>query len=199
MTIKAVIFDLDGTITEPYFDFDAIREEMGIARNDGPVWEKMEKMSLDKRKRTEKILHFHEQRAVVESTLNDGARETLAQLRKSGIYIGILTRNRKENALAVAEKHGLKFDAVIGREEGPVKPDAFGVLKLCKTFGVQPTETLVVGDYLFDLQCANSAQAVSVLLKNQKKADEFVMYADFAIEKVSDVLEIIKESGEKAD
>jgi len=28
MPIKAVIFDLDGTITEPYFDFDAIREEI---------------------------------------------------------------------------------------------------------------------------------------------------------------------------
>ena len=28
MAIKAVIFDLDGTITQPHLDFDAIREEM---------------------------------------------------------------------------------------------------------------------------------------------------------------------------
>jgi len=43
MPIKAVIFDLDGTITRPYFDFDAIREEMGLDRNSGPVLEAMEK------------------------------------------------------------------------------------------------------------------------------------------------------------
>ena len=45
MSIKAVIFDLDGTITEPYFDFDAIRDEMGLDRNSGPVLETMQRMS----------------------------------------------------------------------------------------------------------------------------------------------------------
>ena len=44
MPIRAVIFDLDGTITEPYLDFDAIREEIGLGKNGGPVLEAMEKM-----------------------------------------------------------------------------------------------------------------------------------------------------------
>jgi len=30
MQIKAVIFDLDGTITQPFFNFDDIREEIGL-------------------------------------------------------------------------------------------------------------------------------------------------------------------------
>lgn len=199
MTIKAVIFDLDGTITEPYFDFDAIREEMGLDRNVGPIWEEMEKMNPQRRKRMEQILHFHEQRAVEESTLNDGTRETLSRLGQAGIHIGILTRNRKENALAVAKMHDLQFDAIIGREDGPVKPDAFGVLELCSKFGVKAVETIVVGDFLFDLQCANAAGAISVLLKNNKMADEFAEHADFTIEKISGVLEIIKEKKESVN
>lgn len=51
MTIKTVIFDLDGTITVPFFDFDAIREEMGLSKDTGPILEAMEKMSPDQRRR----------------------------------------------------------------------------------------------------------------------------------------------------
>ena len=192
MSIKAVIFDLDGTITQPYFDFDAIREEMGLEADSGPILEAMKKMTLQQRQRVEEILHFHERRAVTESKLNAGAKQTLSALRAAGIHIGILTRNRRSNAVAVIQKHNLKFDAVVGREQGPVKPDAFGVLEICRQFGVKPAETILVGDYLFDLLCAKAAGAVAVLLANSKQADEFAEHADFTIDKIEQVLEIIE-------
>jgi len=193
MSIKAVIFDLDGTITQPYFDFDAIRREMGLAKDSGPVLESMQKMTPKQRRRAEKILHFHEQQAVTESKLNPGAKQTLDTLRKTGISIGILTRNRRSNALAIARKHNLKFDAIVDREDGPVKPDAFGVLRICQQFDVKPEETLVVGDYLFDLLCARAAGAIAVLLANHQKADEFAKHADFRIERIDQVMQIIKD------
>jgi HAD superfamily hydrolase (TIGR01509 family) len=193
MSVKAVIFDLDGTITQPYFDFDVIREEMGLDKNSGPVLESMQKMTPQRRRRAEEILHCHESRAVAESTLNNGAKDTLAALRKAGIHIGILTRNKRSNAQAIAEKHGLKFDAVVDREDGPAKPDAFGVLRLCRHFGVKPQETLLVGDYLFDLLCAKAAGAFSVLLVNHEKAGEFTEHADFTVENIGQILQIIGE------
>ena len=192
MPIKAVIFDLDGTITQPFFDFDAIREEMGLDKDSGPVLEQMEKMTPQQRQRVEEVMHFHERRAVTESVLNPGAEKTLQALCKAGIYIGILTRNKRSNALAVAKKHKLKFDAVVGREEGPAKPDAFGVLHICRQFGVRPEETLLVGDYLFDLLCAKAAGAVAVLLANHNRSEEFAEHADFTIEKIDQILQIIK-------
>ncbi len=192
MSVKAVIFDMDGSITEPFFDFDAIREEMGLDKDAGPILEAMEKMTLDQRRDAEQILDCHEQKAVRESKLNVGVRKVLVALRKAGIRIGILTRNKRSNVLAVAKKHGLKFDAVVDRDDGPVKPDGFGVLRLCEQFGVKPQEALVVGDYLFDLVCARAAGAVAVLLANHHRADEFAKHADFTIEKVDQVLEIIK-------
>lgn len=197
MSIKAVIFDLDGTITRPFFDFDAIREEMGLERNAGPVLEAMQKMSPQQRKRAERILQNHERRAVIESKLNSGARETLQAIRECGIRIGILTRNRRCNALAIAKKHGLKFDAVVDRDDGPVKPDAFGVLRLCEQFGVKPQETIVVGDYLFDVLSAKAAGAVAVLLTNHSRAAEFAQYADFCIENINQIIQIIEDKKDK--
>lgn len=194
MPIKAVIFDLDGTITQPYLDFDAIREDMGLPKDAGPILELMEKMAPPQRQRIEEILHKHEQKAVTESTLNPGAKETLESLREAGILIGILTRNIRANALAIARKHSLHFDAVIGREDGPAKPDSFGVIEICRRFGVEPGETMLVGDYLFDLLCAKGAGAVAVLLANHSQADEFVEHADFCIEKISEILQIINDN-----
>jgi len=191
MPIRAVIFDLDGTITQPYLDFDMIRQEIGLTRDGTPILEAMEKMTPQQRRRAEAVLHFHEERAVAESQLNPGAQETLAALRKRGIQVGVLTRNRKCNALAIAAKYGLHFDAIVGREDGPVKPDTFGVLHLCRSFAVAPADTLLVGDYLFDLLCARAAGAIPVLIANHEQAKEFAAHADFTVEKLDEVLQIV--------
>jgi HAD superfamily hydrolase (TIGR01549 family) len=192
MIIRAVIFDLDGTITRPFLDFDLIRDQMGLDKNDGPVLEAMEKMMPSQRLKAQQILDYHEKQAIEQSQLNDLAKETLSRLHAAGINIGILTRNTKENVSAISRKHGLHFDAAVGREDGPVKPDAFGVNYLCKHFGVKPQETLLVGDYLFDLLCAKAAGAIAVLLTNHEKAGEFTKNADYCIENISQVLDIIE-------
>jgi len=196
MSIKAVIFDLDGTITRPFFDFDAIRKQMGLDKDAGPVLEAMQKMSPQQKQQAEKILHYYEQQAVAESTLNNGTQKTFDALRQAGIPVGILTRNRKKNALAVAEKHGLKFDAIVDRDDGPVKPDAFGVKRICKQFDVKAEETMVVGDYLFDMLCAKAAGALAVLLVNTSRAAKFAENADFTIEKIEQIVQIIEKKND---
>jgi len=196
MKIKAVIFDLDGTITEPYLNFDTIRAEISLSPDAGPLLEAMEKMSPAERKKAEEILYKHEQAAIEHSTLNAGADETLKQLRQMGINIGVMTRNTRSNASAVAKKHNIKFDAVVDRNDGPVKPDPFGVKMLCKHFKVQPQETLVVGDYLFDLQSAKTAGAAAVLIKTGKNAEQFAALADYTIDSLPEIIDIIN-SNEK--
>ena len=53
-----VIFDLDGTLTVPALDFDAIRAEIGLPP--GPILESLERLSQAERRRAEEILHRHE-------------------------------------------------------------------------------------------------------------------------------------------
>jgi len=190
--VKAVIFDLDGTITEPFLNFDQIRAEIGLSADAGPLLEAIEQMSPAQRQKAEEILYKHEQLAIEHSCLSAGAADTLEKLRSMGIHIGILTRNRRSNAYAVAEKHNLRFDAIIDRDDGPVKPDPFGVKRLCEHFGTSPAETIVVGDYLFDLQSAKAAGAIAVLINTGSNA-EFASYADYTIDNLAQLLDIIDE------
>ena len=190
--IKAAIFDLDGTLTQPYLNFDVIRREIGLSVEDGPILEAMARMSQADRQRAYDVLEKHEETAVDESKLNPGAKKVLETLRCRGIAVGVLTRNKRENALRIAERHGLVFDAVLGRDDGPIKPDASGILSLCKTFSVDPTQTLMIGDYVHDLECARAAGAVSVLLMTHINADQFRSYADFAVENIEQILQIVE-------
>jgi HAD superfamily hydrolase (TIGR01549 family) len=193
MKIEAVIFDLDGTLTEPFMDFDLIRQQMGIRQTDGGVLEALSAMPAAQRDEAEAILLAHEQAAAEQSALNDGAARLLDTLRSRGIPIGILTRNTRQNAAYVAHKHALHFDAMVCREDGPAKPDGFGVRRLCEQFGAHPAQTLVVGDFKHDLESARNAGAVAVLLKNHLKADTFEHLADHVILHLDEVLSIIEQ------
>ena len=190
MKIAAVIFDLDGTLTQPYLDFDKIRSEIGDI--DGPILEAMEQMSLSQRQKALEILHKYEQEAAENSSLNPGAYEIHAWLRNRNIPIGLVTRNQRSSVEYVCKAHNLDFDSVVTREDGPAKPDAFPVLRACESMGVSPKETLVVGDYLFDLISARRAGAHPVLISTNKNHTDFSHEADYVISSLNELPDVIK-------
>lgn len=190
MKVNAVIFDLDGTLTEPILDFDRIRSEMGLLPEEDILAE-IEKMEPARQKRALAILAHHEQYAAKHSQLNDGASELLAELRERNLPIGLLTRNTRENTLSVARRHNLDFDAIVARQDGPAKPNAYGVLELCRQFNARPAETLVVGDFLHDLLCARNAGAVAVLMKTHPQAENYKIHADYTISHMNQLPNLI--------
>ena len=191
MNIKAVIFDLDGTITEPLIDFDQIRRELGFQPDSQPLLELMADMTPQQQKNAEQIILKHELLAAKNSTLNLGVKETLSKLRNTGRKIAILTRNKYDHVRIVAEKHNLRFDCIFDRQSGPVKPDACGVFKICETFNLTPKETICVGDYLHDIQCAKTAGSTAVLLVHKNTPQSFIDLADFSIKNITQTLDII--------
>jgi HAD superfamily hydrolase (TIGR01509 family) len=187
--IQAVIFDLDGTITEPYLDFDRIRAEMGGLA--GPIWEAMQNMTPDRRRHAEEILHRHETVAAENSRLNPGAADVIDRLREQRRGVAVVTRNRHESVRRICQLHRLQFDSVITREDGPVKPDPFPVLLACRNMNADPAQSLVVGDYLFDLQSARNAGARGVLITTAHNYRDYSHYADYVIDHLPQIHDII--------
>jgi HAD superfamily hydrolase (TIGR01509 family) len=159
---RAVIFDLDGTLTEPLLDFDAMRAEIGLPP--GPILEQLEHADAATRARADEILRRHEREAIARATLADGCAEVLAHLGALGIPMAILTRNVREVVDTFSRMFGFSFAAVYTREDGPPKPSPAGVLALCEKMGAVPAETLVVGDYKFDILAGRDAGCATVLV-----------------------------------
>ena len=191
---EAFIFDLDGTLTIPQLDFDVIRKEMGIAG--GPILEELELLDNEAAARARKVLEKHEKQAATTAVLQQGAREVLSELRRRGLPTAILTRNSRQSLDTVLQLHRLEIDTSLSREEAPVKPSPEAVLILCDKMNAAPVKTYVIGDYIFDIESARNAGAVSVLLLNSKNS-MFSEQADLKIANLMEILDFPNRSREK--
>jgi len=170
---RAVIFDLDGTLTEPLLDFDAIRREIGLAPG-LPILEQLDQMDPGDptpRARAEAILRRHKRDAIRRATLSDGCVELLARLAALDVPTAILTRNMREVVEMFAARFGLGFAAIFTREDGPPKPSPVGALHLCRRLGVAPTDALAVGDYKFDILAGRAAGCRTALVTSSPPSD----------------------------
>src|SRR5689334_15808270 len=138
---RAVIFDLDGTLTEPALDFDAIRDEIGLPEG-VPILEHLDGLTVADRARAETVMVRHERAAIARATLSDGCADLLGHLRAQEIPISILTRNVREVVETCARMFTFEFHAIYTREDGPPKPSPAGALLLCRAMGVEPAHTL---------------------------------------------------------
>jgi len=186
---SAVIFDLDGTLTKPYLDFDAIRREIGIAS--GTILEAVAAMPPTERPRAEAILQRHEWDAAHNATLHDGAAETVAACRAGGHSVAVLTRNARAVVDFVLRRFGLVFDAIRTREDGAIKPSAEPVLSICEQLKADPSQSWMVGDYLFDILSGQAAGARTVLMIGDGERPEYADKADFVIRRLPELLPIV--------
>jgi HAD superfamily hydrolase (TIGR01509 family) len=190
MTIHGVIFDMDGTITEPYLNFRNIERESGLTGVD--LVDYMLTAPPDERERIRKLLERFENEGAENATLNEGVTEVLDALRKRGIRTALLTRNRRQSIETVIKKFNLVFDATWSREDGPHKPAPDPIFAIAKQWNVTPQEILIVGDYKWDIQCGKNAGSKTVLLTNGEELPDWGRDADFHIQKLPELLNIIE-------
>jgi HAD superfamily hydrolase (TIGR01509 family) len=93
-----------------------------------------------------------------------GARELLAFLSEAGVPWAIATSGRRENAGPALAMLGLPTSTpVVTRDEvGRAKPDPDLFLAAARRLGVDVTESVVVGDSVWDLLAAHRARALGV-------------------------------------
>jgi HAD superfamily hydrolase (TIGR01549 family) len=187
--LAGVIFDLDGTLVDSNLDFAAIRRDMGLGPE--PILEAMERLSPERRLECERILLRHERAGAARATPIHGAIEWLNHLDECGIPRAVFTRNSRAVVEVALERCALDFEHVFAREDAPPKPDPEAILRLCRSWGVQPRNVLVVGDYVYDLLAGRAAGAASALVTHGRTWD-FAHLADYVWESLSEGLEAVK-------
>jgi HAD superfamily hydrolase (TIGR01549 family) len=168
----AILFDMDGTLTQPLLDFARIKEEMAIGP--GPILESLTLLQEPHRTEAETILLRHEQIAAENSTLNPGCEELLAWLAANQIPTALITRNSRASATTVLRRHNLKIDHIITREDGPFKPNPAPLYLACQRLGLNSNshpanESIwMVGDSSHDVQAAHAANIPSIWISHNQ-------------------------------
>ena len=215
--IKAVIFDLDGTVTDTlstiaYFGnfalfthgFKEIPEEhyKFFAGNGKKVL--IERMlgfwgdyTEEEFKKVEKTYDdAYEGDPIGKTTVFDGILPLLSDLHDRGIKTAINSNKPHNVALMVLDSlfpQG-SIDNIYGQIDGiPNKPDPLLALRLAKEFGVEPSECLFVGDTSVDMQTAKNAgmTAVGVLWGFREEPELKGSGADYIITNPAEILDII--------
>jgi HAD superfamily hydrolase (TIGR01509 family) len=189
-----LLFDMDGTLTEPLLDFASIRAEMRLAAG-APLLEAMAGMSADERRAAEAILHRHEDRAATDSTLNPGCDELIAWVRERKLATALITRNSRASAARVLERHGLAFDVLITRDDGKFKPDPDPLLLACGRLGVGPGEAWMIGDGSHDIFAGRAAGVQTVWISHGRQRD-FDAEPWQAVRDLHDLLRLLRSAAE---
>ncbi|WEU39896.1 MAG: HAD family hydrolase [Candidatus Odinarchaeum yellowstonii] len=218
--IKAVVFDLDGTLVDFKIDYVNARNRVknylisvGVPveyLEDQPIFISLEKavnylQSVNRgeneiknlKESVNRIVFEYEFKAGEETYLKPKARETLNAIKKFNLKIGLFTINNRVVTERVLDKTGIRefFDAIITRDDTcEIKPREGHFLKVLNDLNVKPDESVVIGDTAYDFQAAKKLGALTIGVEGLYDANYFkkVCCVDYTVKELSEIVEIIK-------
>jgi len=189
--VKAIIWDLDGTII--HFKIDYIRArrsaikilkkhgipkinltiKKSIFENVGTAKDIFKSMGFNNEKidnilkKIDREVDNIEREAAKIATMINGIDQVLAFAKRKSLKQAIYTLNTSQNARISLEKVNLLkyFDIIVGRDnvDNP-KPHPDHLIFICDKINVDPSEILVIGDTSRDIEGALNAGARSVAI-----------------------------------
>jgi HAD superfamily hydrolase (TIGR01549 family) len=190
MSIRGVIFDMDGTLTEPYLEFARVKAEAGIG--DVDMLDYLRSATGTEYERVHAILMRFEEDGAAKATLNPGARTVLDYLKTHRLPTALLTRNSRKSVDTICRLLKLEFDITVSREEGPHKPAPEPIWQIMKRWGLGRAEVLMVGDYKWDVLCANNAGVPCAVLLPGGEEYEWAATAQYRMRQLTELIDIIE-------
>ncbi|HEX7047194.1 MAG TPA: phosphoglycolate phosphatase [Gammaproteobacteria bacterium] len=179
MTLRAVLFDLDGTLVDTAPDMGAAVNALRVERGLEPLeaerirpWVShgspgllkiafgVEKDAADYNELRDRFLALYEARLSRETKLFDGMQQVLDTLYVKGIPWGIVTNKPAWLTDALLADLAIVPPpqcAVSGDTTAHHKPHPASILHACETLNVMPEHALYVGDAERDIQAAHAA------------------------------------------
>lgn len=216
MPLKAVIFDLDGTITSFNLDYKIIRGEvrgylinMGIPASvlnvNENIFEMLKKTELfmknsDKsesaieqiQKEVFKITEKYEQEAATNTHLLPGVIDTLKALKTAGIKMALCTLNSQKTTDYILRRFKLAeyFYKTFPRDSvNSVKPHPEHLETALNALGTDATETMAIGDSASDIKSAKEVNMLAIGLTTGVSTQEQLVRegANYVITSITDL------------
>ena len=209
--IKAVIFDLDGTLIDTndliidtfYYVINELLGRSPTEEELNHVYGKTldEQMEFFSMERSQELVDayksYYRTHMDARTHLFEGVKDLLDDLARMNIKVATVTNKGSRGVLHAFDKFdlGKYFDATISADDvSNGKPDPEGIFAVLDRLGVEAGEALFVGYSLNDISAAKKAGVVSVLvgwtLFHEDHYTEFG--ADFIINKPMDLLKLLK-------
>lgn len=175
MSIRAMLFDFDGTLADSFAAITAssnhVRQSYGL-----PALPETEIRTLVGHglrqlmetlcpgENTDEVIEryraHHSGVMLTQTQLYPGVRDTLQSLHQRGIRMGVCSNKAVAFTKQLVEALGLAtlLTEVLGPEDvGVPKPDPAMLLEGCRRLGVSTKETIYVGDMTVDVLAGNAA------------------------------------------
>jgi len=220
--VEAVIFDLDGTLANFNLDFKTLRAEVrsylmriGVpasvlsvnesifemlikseifVKNNGKPSEAFEEI----RSQALAIAEKYEMEAASTTSLLPGANETLKELKRINLKMGLCTTSSEKAANYILQRFKIEdyFQIVVARNKVKyVKPNTEQFEVALKALGASLQTAVIVGDSVVDVQSAKKLKAIAVGLPTGMSTMEQLMNngANYIITSLNDLPVLIKE------
>lgn len=185
--IQGIILDMDGTITEPIIDFAALRAELGVPA-ESTIVAHIESLAEAEAEKAVSVLTAVEREAAEASTLNDGVGDLLEALAARQIQTALVTNNHRRAMEYIVDKHGLRFDAMLSRNDGRLKPSPDLIQKAMAALDLTADAVVGVGDGRYDAEACAAAGVRFIHLTN----GDSTLDHDPRVDRLTDVIPLLE-------
>jgi len=186
---------MDGTLTVSAHDFEHMRRELGLAPG-APILEALHAMPQAEAEPLWDVLNELEFHYAGKASLMLGAPELLQCLHEKGCRLAILTRNTmpvvQHTLKACAIEHFFPVDYILDRDACIPKPSPDGINQLLDMWQAEAGNSVMVGDYLYDLEAGKAAGVATIHLDTRGDVD-WSRVTDLRVENLGEILRYLEQ------